>query len=511
MVTDQIELTDPTAIQVVEARATSAEPLRHLLSALVKTGAGSLGSSLVSAISVKLLAAYLGPAHIGLWSTLQQTRQAAVICSTANGQTALVRGASAFSGTRRTEYLCTVLLLFAGATLLSTAALLLASGPIAHFLVGTFDPANASVISWLAVPVALGAAVTYSSALLNSVRAIGRLAVVQFVTSAATLLAVMPAIFLCRRGHPGALAGVLTASAVLSLVAALAFLRQFEIHGWFCRSGRWFSAVAARHFLSMSGAMLASSLLTSAALMAVRSGIIRQGGLYQAGIFDAGWAISMNYVTLVLASVQTYYLPTLSKMTDPAERVQLIRRVFFVSTLIVIPVIISVVVLKPLVLTVLYSRSFLDSAGVMRWMLIGDYLKVASWILAVPMLACADMKIFLAAECVAQFVFLSSSWALGTRLPAPESAAAGFAALYLINLFCCALYANRRHGFVPSRPAAVLWICGLAVILGASAHTWRDIAIVPHKVALWMVLSALLCGVFAFRKNSIWEAVRCAS
>ena len=83
----------------VEARTPVAPAIyRPVLRAMGQTGAAALGSGLLSALAIKIIAAVGGPAALAILSTLQQVRQAGVVAATGNGQTALVRGASGLEG-----------------------------------------------------------------------------------------------------------------------------------------------------------------------------------------------------------------------------------------------------------------------------------------------------------------------------------------------------------------------------------------------------------------------------
>jgi O-antigen/teichoic acid export membrane protein len=100
--------------------------------AMGKTGAGALASALLAAVGAKILATWLGPSYIALIATLQQTRQAALVVATANGQTALVQGVNALDGAARREYLRTALLLIACATAAATGWLIFSRERVAR-------------------------------------------------------------------------------------------------------------------------------------------------------------------------------------------------------------------------------------------------------------------------------------------------------------------------------------------------------------------------------------------
>jgi PST family polysaccharide transporter len=215
--------------------------------------------------------------------------------------------------------------------------------------------------------------------------------------------------------------------------------------------------------------MLASSLASSAVLLAVRTRISRTQGLEVTGQFDAAWGISMNHATLVLASLQTYYLPALARARCAQERARYVAGVFKVATLVALPAIVAIAVLKPWVLTVLYSHAFRPAASYLRWTLIGDYLKIGCSVLSLPLVATADMRAFLVAEATALAAFIASASLISMVQTAAEGAAIGYVVCYAVHFAVCYGYARRRHEFRPGRKEAAIWAAGLAAVVGLSA------------------------------------------
>lgn len=498
-----------TTLVQVHVESPSGESVRHLLSAMMKTGGGSVLSSLFSAVTVKLVASMLGPVYISVLATLQQIRQATLTAATANGQTALVQGGAFFRGREREEYLRTVLLLFVAGTVLSSAGLVAAREPVARMLLGSNAPAMRYLVAWLALPVALGSGLSYLSGLLNAYRALGRLAITQVAGSLGGCIAVYPVAWIVNHGQPLGLLGILTVSAATSLTVAAIMLRPYPVRGIISTGARWISVPAVRHFLAISGAMFGTGLLGSAVLLTVRSGVIRSEGLYRTGLFDAAWSVSMNYVTLLLSSFQAYYLPTLSRTRTATERRELMGRVFRVCTLALIPIVTSMVVLKPAVLLVLYSGEFRGSAEFLRWTLVGDYLKVTSWILAMPMLALADMKAFVLTEATVQLTFLFGARLLAGMQPPAEAAAISFLGMYTVNLGCCYAYARARCSFAPSRSMVLMWLSGMFLILTASVATWTDYSVDLRKAAAWVLIAVCLSAAWVVGRpawfREIWR------
>jgi hypothetical protein len=192
------------------------------------------------------------------------------------------------------------------------------------------------------------------------------------------------------------------------------------------------------------------------------------------GQFDAAWAISMNYVSLVLASLQSYYLPALARARGTGRRNTHISQVLTLATLAAAGLIAAIALLKPRLLTWFYSAGFRPGIAYLRWTLVGDYLKVSSWVLSLPILAAAETKVFLAADLAAYGVFLGAATGLTLWLTAATSAGAAFVLMYAAHLLICAVYLWRRQQFIPTRLALLAWTAGLAVVVAVSALTWNQ-------------------------------------
>jgi PST family polysaccharide transporter len=220
--------------------------------------------------------------------------------------------------------------------------------------------------------------------------------------------------------------------------------------------------------------MLATGLLGSAALLAVRARVTRISGSASTGQFDAAWGISMNHVALILAAMQVYYLPVLAAARDAAERRRHITNGLTLAICAAVPIIVGIAVAKPAVISLLYSSAFHPAGRLLRWTLVGDYFKVTSWALAVPMLAAADMRWFVAADVSTQAVFWGGASLIGhvhhfsLNYSAAEAAAIAFLISYAANFAVCYFYARSRQGFRFGARIAALWIGGLVVVSVAS-------------------------------------------
>ncbi|MEO8097085.1 MAG: hypothetical protein ABI811_05245 [Acidobacteriota bacterium] len=456
----------------VKAASPPAGTWSSVVGAMTKTGGASLASGLLSLLATKILAVELGPSHMALFATLQQVRQTAVTAGTLTGQTALVQGTSSTEGRARREFLRTAACLMLAASAIVCGVLLAAPAWAAER--SGLPAEQARLAGWVVLAVLPAVVFVFLAALLNAFGAIGALAWVQLAAPAAMALLAYPVARNVAHGNTSAFVLLLAGTSLAAIVAAGFALRSYgaALRTCFHGEGSWLHLPAARKFFAISGSMFASGLFSSWAVLTVRARILNTQGLHAGGEFDAAWAVSMNQAGLVLASLQTYYLPLLARTSDPRERSVQIARVLTVASLSGAVLIVILILGKSTVLSLLYSPAFAGGERYLRWTLVGDYLKIASWIFSIPLLAAGNMRAFLAADLSAYAGFLIVSSGLARWFTAAEAASIGFVALYAVHLIFCGSYLWSRGEFRPRPRTAVVWLGGLALIAATSVAFW---------------------------------------
>ncbi len=447
-----------------------------LIKASIKTGSSAFITILLRVLSVKILAVVFGPAGIGLFSLLRQARDTLVPLATIGSGTAIVQGVASQEQDeeKRQEYIGTVATLLGVNVLLFILAAAALAPWIGQLIFGELDSREmTNAVRWVTIPVILGAMAGFLTSLLNGYRAIGRLAVVQAAGMAALVLLTYP---LARLANEAEMLGM-TLLLVVTPAATVALAGYFLWKGGWLKVFRFrFRGWAAKHFFWMSIPTLAASFGMNGMLLAVRSMITRSGGLSAAGYFDMCWSFSLLYVNLVTSSFGTYYLPTLSGTHEREKVSLLIGQVVRLATVLLTPLIVGLVVLKPMIIRVFYSSEFLPAIELMQWMLIADYLKVTSWIFAYTVLAFANMKVFLWTELGFFGAFMGGAW-ISTRSGAGwQGIGASFLAMYIGYFAYMLYYVVRKHGYRPTLRGAAFWLGGLGIVAMASGLTWSQTA-----------------------------------
>lgn len=132
-------------------------------------------------------------------------------------------------------------------------------------------------------------------------------------------------------------------------------------------------------------------------------------GWDEAGYWQAIWRISETYLMLVTTTLSIYYLPKLSGIKDARELKQEIFYVYKVVMPIVIIMAIIIFIFKGMIIKILFSNEFMPMLNLFLFQLMGDVVKIASWILGFIMVAKAMTKLFVFTEIFFKLTFIAMS------------------------------------------------------------------------------------------------------
>lgn len=234
----------------------------------------------------------------------------------------------------------------------------------------------------------------------------------------------------------------------LSIYQSLAFFVTLLL----CFKSKWFKL----QYLWGSLDAATSCKLSSFALMALASAIclplsqiiIRQ---YLMDKFDANYAgyweamirLSAAYLMLVTTTLSVYYLPRLSELKNIVE----IKKEVYLGYKFIFPIALigglSMYVMKDFIIQILFSESFLPMRELFFWQIVGDALKIGSWILAFLMLSKAMTKLFV----ITEIIFAISSVILaiiGTKLFGFEGVAIAHTMNYAIYWIVMGIFVFKK-------------------------------------------------------------------
>ena len=182
-----------------------------------------------------------------------------------------------------------------------------------------------------------------------------------------------------------------------------------------------------------------------------------------------------SYISLITGAFGTYYLPTLSKLTDKQDIRDLIQRVLLFTAVVSTAVIVVLTLLKKELILLLFSAEFTPSLNLLRWLLIADYIKLLSWVLAFPMLAFSHLRLYFISEVVANVGLLGVCyWSLANS-SSLEGIGMAVLTLYSCYLLFTLWFVWQYYRFLPTLKTALASGFGLVAVLGAAGYSWHSI------------------------------------
>lgn len=151
---------------------------------------------------------------------------------------------------------------------------------------------------------------------------------------------------------------------------------------------------------------IVSIIMGPLSLLLVRNYIGENLSWNDAGYWQGVWYISSIYLMLITTSLSVYYLPKLSEIQDKVELKNEIINGYKIILPIVIIIAIVIFVLKEYIILIAFDKSFLPMLELFTWQLVGDVIKIASWLLSYTLIAKAKTKYFIGTEIIFSISFV---------------------------------------------------------------------------------------------------------
>jgi PST family polysaccharide transporter len=314
--------------------------------------------------------------------------------------------------------------------------LLIGATPLAVFFLGS--PEYGYILRLFGLTLCMFVANSLLLAIVNGLNEIRTFIVINIVQSLLTLL--LTIVFIAWLGLAGALIALVTNQSLVLFVLLWWLRGHSRIH--FQAFRHQFGRDQAILLIKFSAMTTVSAIASPVTAMLVRGQVMSQLGENAAGYWQAMWYIATVYLTVVTTSLSVYYLPKLSATSDPTALRQELKQGFLVVMPIVICSALTLYLARELIVQILFTEAFRPMLRLFGWMLVGDIIKMASWLLSYLMLAKAMTRAFVATELIFSASFVALAYGF-IRLYGFEGVAIAYAANYVLYLAAVALITKR--------------------------------------------------------------------
>jgi PST family polysaccharide transporter len=378
-------------------------------------------------VSVKVVAAIIGPIGVALLGQLNNFAQ--ILLSFSNGgiNAGVTKYTSEFSSSEK-DYI-----LYLGTGFWITVILSTITSLVLIFGAGYFSADILHDVKYKSVFYVFGATILFYAlnalltAVINGFKEYKKYVIANIVGS---LVGMIFAIILSiNYGVYGALLSAITFQSIVFFITLGIVAKSY----WF----KWKSfllkfdrkaAVQLGHYSLMA---IASAVTVPAGQIIVRNFITRNKSITDAGLWEGINRISGMYLMVITASLGVYFLPKLSELKSKKE----LRSEIFSVYKLVVPFLILTTLLiyyfRVFIIHVLFTSEFNDMENLFIFQLIGDILKIMGWVLGYLLLAKAMTKIYITMEIVNFLLLILTSYFLVDKY-GTIGATMAFALVYLV-------------------------------------------------------------------------------
>ena len=210
--------------------------------------------------------------------------------------------------------------------------------------------------------------------------------------------------------------------------------------------GKPFRLFVFKPVLSFTLKSAVAAMVFPSVLIVIRSLLVEHSGVEIASYWEGYSRLSLFISGLAISSISLYYLP---KLVEANTGQEMLRVVFWgVKFLFVVafPAMLLIFWFGNDIIPLLYESSFLETIFLLKWELLGTFLKLLSFTVSFIMIAKKLTIVFVLSELISGLLFLGLSM-LFIDLYAVVGASIAFAGTYFLYLLWVVIYFGKRFRF----------------------------------------------------------------
>lgn len=203
----------------------------------------------------------------------------------------------------------------------------------------------------------------------------------------------------------GALLAVALQNGLIGVIAIILSLKSpwFKLKFWLGRTSR-------THLKDIAGYIamaISSAICMPVALLVIRKILIHYTGWDSTGQWQAVWKISEAYLAVVTLALGTYFLPKLAILHEAKD----IKKEIFKTAQFIMPLVAAmglvIFISKDFIISLLFTEEFSQARKLFAYQIVGDFIKILSWLFAYPMLSKGKVKWYVMSEIFSAVTFIT--------------------------------------------------------------------------------------------------------
>lgn len=248
-----------------------------------------------------------------------------------------------------------------------------------------------------------------------------------------------------------------------------------------------------KDMISLGVISMISTLLGTLTIFLVNTFIRHFGSLGDVGLFQAASTIANQYVGIVFVSMAVDYFPRLAAVSSDNAKVRnIVNNQAEIVILIVAPLIILLIVTAPLIIRILLTADFLSVIPLVRWMAVGIFFKAVSFPLGYISFSKGDKNFFFWLEAVWGNVLTFTLNTLGYKLGGLTGLGISFLISYGIYYLVIIIATRKRYSFSYEKRFIKIMLPLLFLCVGSFLTTYIFIPILYYGLEGCILLITLI-------------------
>jgi PST family polysaccharide transporter len=242
--------------------------------------------------------------------------------------------------------------------------------------------------------------------------------------------------------------GLILSVFVPSVILLLTYFFHISISwhfGWVL-FGKPFRLFIFKPLLSFTAMSAVAAIVFPAVLITIRSLLVEHSGVELASYWEGYSRLSMFISGLAISSISLYYLPKLVQANPGEEMLRVVIWGVKFLFAIAFPAMLLIFLFGNDIIPLLYTSSFLETIFLLKWELLGTFLKLLSFTVSFIMIAKKLTTVFVLSEFISGLLFLGLS-ILFIDLYGVVGASIAFAGTYFLYFLWAVIYFGNRFKF----------------------------------------------------------------
>lgn len=380
-------------------------------------------------VSVKIVAAIIGPAGVALVGQLNNFSTIALSLATGGINSGITKYVAEFKNdtSRIKQYLATAFKITVACSLIVGLLLLLLCKQLSSLIMMT--PQYWYVFAIFGVTILFYGLNNMLVSIVNGFKQFNKYVKVSIISSIFGVAFTVALVLLW--GLPGTLISAVTFQSLMIFVSVL-MLRKLE---WLRKDwliGKFKKTIATQYF-RYSLMTLVSAFLVPISQMLLRGYVISEISITEAGWWEGMNRISNMYLMVITTSFGVYYLPRLSEISNRLE----LRHEIIKCYKVIVPLLLCgfavIYFLRFFIVKLLFTNEFTPMTQLFIWQMAGDFFKICSWLLSFLMVAKSMTKAFISTEVIFTLSYLTLGY-IFVRLNGIVGLCQGYLSNYIIYM-----------------------------------------------------------------------------